>query len=292
MIKTVLIAIIVFVTHKSLAFPTNENELNSLPEAQFQNLPSKEKDYLPDSYSFQNHPKKVGLYIGVGTWAFGKAHFKNLLFTAGFSYQTLTAADILSGKLDNRQFSILIMPGGKSWKYLKELGSEGAKKIKNFVAQGGGYLGICAGAYYAVSNRQGPSPIAENYGVGLLQGTAIDGTALKIKPFHGGMMSVNSFIPDFVGTYQILMLGGPAFSFSPQEQQQKNIKILGVINPINYPTMILFNYAKGKVFLMGPHGEIEENKSILGALYRDPDSEWPFLMKILHELESPGLDLK
>lgn len=286
MIKTTLLVAVLFFALEGLAFPTNENELDSLPEAQFQKLPSNEKDYLPDSVTFQNHPQKVGLYVGTGTWAFGKIHFKKLLFSSGFSYQTLTAKDILNGALDNSKFSTLIMPGGKSWKYLKELGPAGARIIKSFVALGGGYLGICAGAYYAVSNRQGPSPTAESYGVGLLEGVAIDGTALKIKPFHGGMMSIDSFIPGFNRTYQILMLGGPAFNFSAQEQQQKNIKILGTINPINYPTMIMFNYLKGRVFLMGPHGEIEEDKSILGLIYKDPDSEWPFLIKILHEIEN------
>ena len=44
--------------------------------------------------------------------------------------------------------SIFIMPGGRDLMYLRKLKSEGCKKIKEFVEEGGSYLGICAGAYF------------------------------------------------------------------------------------------------------------------------------------------------
>lgn len=284
--KIILSLLFIVMTAEVYSFPTNEIELENLPEAQFQKLPSNEVDYLPELFTNLNNPKKVALYIGKGTWAFGKIHFKRLLYTGGFSYQVITAQDIISGKLNNRSFSALIMPGGKSWKYLKELGTVGAENIKSFVSQGGGYLGICAGAYYAVAQRQGPGLTSEPYGIGLLDGVAIDGTALKIKPFHGGMMNIDSLMEGFNKQFKILMLGGPAFGFSEKEKHLKNIKVLGLINPINYPTMIQFRFGHGQVFLMGPHGEIEETNSILGLIYKDPDSEWPFLIKILHEIQN------
>ncbi|MCD6039078.1 MAG: Uncharacterized protein K0S27_478 [Gammaproteobacteria bacterium] len=43
----------------------------------------------------------------------------------------------------------LIIPGGRSKPYYTSLSEEGNKKIMNYVKKGGGYLGICAGAYYA-----------------------------------------------------------------------------------------------------------------------------------------------
>ena len=245
-------------------------------------------DYLPDSYSTGGEipTKRIALYIGRGTWGVGKAQFKKFLKQNQYSYEVITARQILDGKLNLKNFDILIMPGGKSWKYLEELGSQGTKEIKKFVADGGGYFGICAGAYFAVSQRYGPSDKPLDYGIGLLEGVAVDGTALNISPFHGGMMSIDTYYPQFKSRYEVLMLGGPSFEYSESEMQKKNIQVLGSINPIHTPTMIFFNYGKGKVFLSGPHMEVEESKSIVGLRYKDPDSEWPLVDYLLKKLSS------
>jgi biotin--protein ligase len=43
----------------------------------------------------------------------------------------------------------LIIPGGRSLPFYDTLGSRGNQHIREFVEQGGTYVGICAGAYYA-----------------------------------------------------------------------------------------------------------------------------------------------
>lgn len=40
------------------------------------------------------------------------------------------------------------MPGGADLPYCKKLNGEGNRRIRQFIEQGGAYLGICAGAYY------------------------------------------------------------------------------------------------------------------------------------------------
>ncbi len=45
--------------------------------------------------------------------------------------------------------ALLIMPGGADIPYSKYLSGEGISKIRGYVEQGGNYLGICAGAYFA-----------------------------------------------------------------------------------------------------------------------------------------------
>jgi biotin--protein ligase len=45
--------------------------------------------------------------------------------------------------------ALLIMPGGADIPYAKYLSGEGTTKIRGYVEQGGSYLGICAGAYFA-----------------------------------------------------------------------------------------------------------------------------------------------
>jgi len=52
---------------------------------------------------------------------------------------------------DLSQYRSLIIPGGADLAYCKKLNGQGNQKIKEFVQQGGTYLGICAGAYYGCS---------------------------------------------------------------------------------------------------------------------------------------------
>lgn len=52
---------------------------------------------------------------------------------------------------DLSSYRSLIIPGGADLAYCKKLNGQGNTKIKEFVQQGGTYLGICAGAYYGCS---------------------------------------------------------------------------------------------------------------------------------------------
>lgn len=45
--------------------------------------------------------------------------------------------------------ALFILPGGADIPYMKELNGAGNQKIKSYVANGGAFLGICAGSYYA-----------------------------------------------------------------------------------------------------------------------------------------------
>ncbi len=58
------------------------------------------------------------------------------------------AADILAGIL-NPPIRLFVMPGGADLYYCEKLDGAGNALIKTYVEQGGSYLGICAGAYYA-----------------------------------------------------------------------------------------------------------------------------------------------
>ena len=61
--------------------------------------------------------------------------------------KSVTAADIRAGVLDD--VDVLIQPGGSGSKQGRNLGKEGREKIRDFVREGGGFIGICAGAYLA-----------------------------------------------------------------------------------------------------------------------------------------------
>lgn len=67
----------------------------------------------------------------------------------GLYAETINAEQILRGGLTNAE--LFIIPGGRDLPYCAKLNGRGNQLIRNFVAHGGYYVGICAGAYYACS---------------------------------------------------------------------------------------------------------------------------------------------
>jgi putative intracellular protease/amidase len=59
----------------------------------------------------------------------------------------LDGSEIRGGKLAN--FNVVLVPGGSGSKEAAALEESGRQEIRSFVERGGGYLGICAGAYLA-----------------------------------------------------------------------------------------------------------------------------------------------
>ncbi|HTX61195.1 MAG TPA: pseudomurein-binding repeat-containing protein [Methanobacterium sp.] len=101
---------------------------------------------------------KVLIYSGTGAstncvngvkTALASANSNNLVSGVTFSYATSSTltSTILSG------YDLLVMPGGSGGSvYLNTISKS---VIQNFVKNGGGYLGICAGAYAAAAHTDG-----------------------------------------------------------------------------------------------------------------------------------------
>lgn len=64
-----------------------------------------------------------------------------------FTYAIVSAEQIRAGRL--KEADVLVQPGGSGSKQAEALKPEGREAIKQFVRGGGGYVGICAGAYLA-----------------------------------------------------------------------------------------------------------------------------------------------
>lgn len=66
------------------------------------------------------------------------------------SVATTEAGELTSGKwMDS--CGLLVMPGGRDLPYVAKLQGTGNRHIRDFVRNGGGYLGLCAGGYYGAS---------------------------------------------------------------------------------------------------------------------------------------------
>ena len=97
-------------------------------------------------------PIKVAVFDGDGV---GKS-CANLISTLTEPENTdikltrITTQDILAGQLS--EIDVLIHSGGSGSKQGNDLGEEGRKMIRQYIEQGGGFLGVCAGAYLATND--------------------------------------------------------------------------------------------------------------------------------------------
>ncbi|MEW4564616.1 serine hydrolase [Bremerella sp. JC770] len=67
-----------------------------------------------------------------------------------FDVERITAEQIQQDAL--AEFDVLIHPGGSGSKQAASLGEPGRERVRSFVKRGGGYLGVCAGAYLATND--------------------------------------------------------------------------------------------------------------------------------------------
>ncbi len=224
----------------------------------------------------------VAVYDDEGCWQDGIIAFEKFLDWKQINHNRINGNDIKTGELTNDKYDIVYFPGGMAYDYFKKIGFGGIKKIRDFVNKGGGYLGICAGAYFASDSViwEGEKIDAA---LSLFGGTAI-GSLKEIIPWDKYTLTALSIkrtnpISKFLASeYKTLYYGGPAF----YARSGVIIDTLATWNVYhNAPAIINFEYGKGRVLLSGAHIENEENSKREGQNFaselNDPDSEWDIL---------------
>lgn len=89
----------------------------------------------------------VAVYKGDGASNSRETLLQALATEPRFALRDITVDEIRSGKLAGVE--VLIHPGGSGGGQGRALGEEGRKVVREFVEAGGGYVGVCAGAYLA-----------------------------------------------------------------------------------------------------------------------------------------------
>ncbi len=93
----------------------------------------------------------VLIYNGNGTSPNSVKQTYNILKSLlGHAYDVMKVdATTLKNEPWEESCSLLVIPGGRDTPYCEDLKNEANDKIRQYVKQGGNYLGLCAGAYYA-----------------------------------------------------------------------------------------------------------------------------------------------
>ena len=249
----------------------------------------------------------VAVYNSSGAWQYSIRCIQNMLEWAGCISVNVSGQDIKAGCLDD--FDILLWPGGDYVSYWVEMGLQGKVAVQDFISDGGGYLGICAGAYYAcdymvwMDDDSYPPPDykveGDELNLDLFEGVAwgpIFDLAERPEPGYA-MVQVNinhnhPITNDLPDTMQIIYSGGPYLV--PYEQTDSEITILGTYDLTGQNAIASTTYGNGRVFLISPHGELEEDSNRDGyepfpEIY-DEGSDWPLFYKAIEWLAFKTLE--
>ncbi|MFP4642356.1 MAG: BPL-N domain-containing protein [Dehalococcoidia bacterium] len=100
----------------------------------------------------QTEEPVAAVYAGEGAVLFSDVAYA--LEILGISYATVNHDEVRNGDLS--RFQVMLVPGGYTQQYMPALGDKGREEIRSFIRSGGGYIGICAGAYIATGTVQVP----------------------------------------------------------------------------------------------------------------------------------------
>jgi biotin--protein ligase len=200
------------------------------------------------------------------------------------------AAGIKAGAL--RDATALIIPGGADLPYCQALNGNGCQQIRSFVANGGIYIGFCAGAYFAAKeiewNRGEADEIIAPRELAFFQGVAAGpvfgpGTYDPFSEKGARVVPVTTKNGDVAWSY---FNGGCSFIGSSPE-----VDVLARYKEISGtpPAVISLRYKEGTIVLSGVHPEysssdLTPNHPLYGELRIVETSREALLQLILQPL--------
>ncbi len=203
-------------------------------------------------------PRRVGLFVGNGAGQEYTTAVSNVLAPdARFVLTKFSDGSVDFGTLD-----VVVMPGGSASTQWKALGATGQKNLRAFVSGGGGYIGVCAGFYLALSSTAGFVE-AQHYepwarGEGQVQ--------VKIASGNGVFTTT--------GTHPLRYVNGPVVH-PPANAGQPGYAVLAtfagnigqsdIVSMTGKPAIVASEYGQGRVVAFSPHPEL----SGLGELLAD-----------------------
>jgi len=202
----------------------------------------------------------VCLYNGKGSLAKSVEGVKSSLKTySDIKIQEVSESDIINGKLKGCR--VLIIPGGTASGEREALGAAGCRAIENFVSSGGGYIGICAGAYLVpLSERQSAANIqlinarlhdSEHWvrGEQTIECSALTRGNSKTTPFQIHFQNGPIFVP---GKDPYL----PEYTCLAKYETDLHAPDAPAGQMAGNDAIIASRFGKGRVILFGPHPEL------------------------------------
>lgn len=236
--------------------------------------------------SFRSDSTKVGVFIGDSASRIGaEPLFQVCAAIRGIDCEPIGPSDIVQGALF--RFEAVMFPGGSGSAQARSLTVEGCQRIREYVGSGGGFVGICGGAYL--------STLQYSWSLGILNAQVLTS---NLDPesdsrnglwYRGGPQTVNiqltsagkiAFMTNSNNLIGVrfhngpILLPGHSNDLAPFEVLAHYRSEICRIEEqrgtmVNTPAIVLTSFGAGRVMAIGPHFEADiSNHLFLSAAIR------------------------
>lgn len=218
-------------------------------------------------HSFAEITKVIYVYNDIGVSAESLKQTVNTLknITTGYKIQLIDVEGILK-KDWIKDAVLLIIPGGADKPYAQKLNGKGNNIIKQYVKDGGSYLGICAGAYYGSKfvefDKNGSLEILEKRELVFFPDKAIGPILAQYdyKTNSGSRAALLKLNPDLhikdsFKDFSVYYNGGSYFQNTNLYENVKTIAYYNIKNNVPLSAILKIKYGYGTVILSGVHFE-------------------------------------
>jgi glutamine amidotransferase-like uncharacterized protein len=224
----------------------------------------------------------IALFDGRGVWDDSATATKSMLHWMGYSPYLIDAGLIERGDLAH--YDLLFIPGSDMFKIAEDISDAGKENIREFIRNGGGYVGVCGGAYFAGKRIVwGGKEMTDDPLLEIFDGTCV-GVIDQIAQYPKYDMCTVEIsdkehpITTGIGeTIRLLYYWGPLLL----PDAGSDVAVLGRYQVNDRAAMVAFEYGLGRVFLIGPIAEIEEDDerdgTDFGDAFDDEGSDWPLM---------------
>ena len=198
------------------------------------------------------------------------------------TWEIQSPEDVRSSSNSLSRFDVLIFPGGRAHKQAEALGAEGHRAVIDFIRSGGGYVGICAGAFLASAqyewslgfvNTRTLHGDREMPGIGIRSMAARGPGSVQIELTPEG----RSIFGDRSGPLAISFSGGPVFPGPMRDDLPPCIPLAHYSAEVaNYtpqrgtmigtPAIFAASFGTGRVISISPHPETTKGAEFLVRL--------------------------
>jgi glutamine amidotransferase-like uncharacterized protein len=210
-----------------------------------------------DSHAADSKPIRVALFDDKGSAGKGVPNVSNQLGKiSDIKLTELDGDQISNGSL--KDFDVVIFTGGRAGEQATSLGEKGREEVRKFVQQGGGYVGICAGAYLACSGGNMLGILNAKSAPKWRRGKGM--VKIEVTPLGEQSTSLPAKIQE------VLYNNGPILTPDQREDLPKfetlafyrtEMSKMGATKGamVNTPAIVSGSCGKGRVMISGPHPE-------------------------------------
>ena len=220
--------------------------------------------------SHDRSPIQIALYDSAGASAKGLRNLTRVLGAEkDMTVVRVGPDDLRAGVLS--QFDVALFPGGSGSKQGKAIGPEGREKIRGFARDGGGIVGVCAGAYLCSAHYDWSLHVI-NTAV-FNKTVEIPNVGRKSMWYRGGASNVKMELTSQArgilgpaGNVTVVYQNGPIISPGKAKDLPKYMPLAWFRSEvvryepqrgtmINSPAIVSAPFGKGRVLSVSPHPE-------------------------------------